>query len=303
MEYTPKQIIRELMVGVVPERQSEIDQLWKTYNPDVVIIEDKPGIILDANRDRIRFSPKTMDVFWLIGFSGWRAIECYSPHVICSAYGTSLQSLIDSDENLPEIEIQYKERLATAKSLIASSDTASADWPPDIPLPSANREVFDNVQYRVAFDLSLIAAGFTFLHEFRHVMLDVEKKRPIDRKEEELQADVWARDFITAKLESYAKDNSHDYHQVLRKRSMGLAIAALILHEITPQYGGNCSYFSIKIRLSTLLDNTPLPEDDNFWRFSASLLIGIFRQRHIPLPAEPMSPRALAACLLDLMPE
>lgn len=291
------------MVGVVPERQAEIDKHWKIYHPDIEVIEDRRGITLNATRNRIQFDPKTMDVFWLVGFSGWRAIQCYSPHVILSACGAALQSLLDDDDKLPELEREYKERLAVAKRLIADGDAAAEPWPPDIPRPSPDRNALDDSQYKAAFDLSVIAVAFTFLHEFRHVMLDVDGQRPVDRKEEELQADVWARDFMTAKLESYAKANGHDYHQVLRKRSMGLAIAALILHEITPQHGGNCDYFSIKTRLSTLLDNTPLPEDDHFWVFAASLLLGIFRQRHLALPAEPMSSRSLAETLLELLPE
>lgn len=291
------------MVGVVPERETEIDKLWKTYDPVIKVIEDRRGITLNATRDRIQFDPKTMDVFWLVGFSGWRAIECYSPHVIVSACGVKLQTLLDSDEKLPELEREYKERLAAAKRLIAEGDTASAPWPHDIPRPSANRNALDDTQYQAAFDLSVIAVAFTFLHEFRHVMLDADGQRPADRREEELQADVWARDFMTAKVEAYANANDHDYHNVLRKRAMGLAIAALVLHEITPQHGGNCDYFSIKTRVGTLLDNTPLPVDDHFWHFAASLLLGICRQRHITLPAAPMTPRALAVSLLDLLPE
>ncbi len=291
------------MVGVVPEREAEIDNLWQIYDPDIEVVDDRRGITLNATRDRIRFDPKTMDVFWLIGFSGWRAIECYSPHIILSACGVSLQSLLDGDEMLPELEREYRERLRAANGLIAADDAEAAAWPPDIPRPSANRNALDDAQYKAAFDLSVMAVAFTILHEFRHVMLDRDRQRPTDRREEELQADVWARDFITAKVKAYATANGHTYNEVLRKRSMGLAIAALILHEITPQHGGNCDYFSIKVRLGTLMDNTPLPNDDHFWVFSASLLLGIFRQRHLALPQAPMTARALTESLLELLPD
>lgn len=118
-----------------------------------------------------------------------------------------------------------------------------------------------------------------------------------------MQADVWAREFMTVKLAEFAKGHGHSYLEVLRKRSMGLALAALILHEVTPQYGGNCDYFSIKTRLTTLLHNTPLPEDDHFWCFAASLLVGVFRQRHITFSPSPMTARALAEHLLDKLPD
>ena len=100
-----------------------------------------------------------------------------------------------------------------------------------------------------------------------------------------------------------SKVHGHNYHEVLRKRSMGLALAALILHEITPQHGGNCDYFSIKTRLTTLLSNTPLPKDDYFWCFAASLIIGIFRQRHLPFEVLPMTAQALAEKLLGQLPD
>lgn len=40
-----------------------------------------------------------------------------------------------------------------------------------------------------------MATAFAFFHEFRHVMLDFDRTRPHDRREEELQCDVWVREF------------------------------------------------------------------------------------------------------------
>ena len=131
-------------------------------------------------------------------------------------------------------------------------------------------------------------------------MLDVDKQRPTDCREEELACDVWARDFMTANLATYAKTHNHYFHEVLRKRSMGFALAALILHEITPvwDHGGNAEYFSVATRLQTILDNTALPDNDHFWVFVASLLIGIVRQKGLPVVAPAMSAKALASHLL-----
>ncbi|MCA0422865.1 MAG: peptidase U49, Lit peptidase [Proteobacteria bacterium] len=301
---SPEDIIKALMKGATPERSDEIDTLWVKYHPKVVVADDGPGITLDATKERIKFNPKTMEVFWLIGFSGWRAIECYSPHVVLSApCGKTLTDLFDDDSDLPEVERDYKEKLAAARRLIAELDAGAAPWPEDLPRPSSDRNAIAGPQYQAAFDLTSLAVAFTFLHEFRHVMLDFDDQRPKDRKEEELQADVWAREFMTVKLGDYAKAHGHNYQEVLSKRSMGLALAALILHEITPQHGGNFDYFSIKTRLTTLLYNTPLSDDDHFWRFAASLLVGIFRQRHLAFSPPPMAARALAEHLLNELPD
>lgn len=300
----PEEIIKALMKGATPERSDEIDALWVKYHPKVVVVDDGPGITLDATKDRIKFNTRTMDVFWLIGFSGWGAIEGYSPHVVLSEpCGKTLTELFNDDSDLPEVERAYKERLATARRLIEERDVDLTSWPDDLPLPSSDREAFNTTQHKAAFDLTVLATAFTFFHEFRHVMLDFDGKRPKDRKEEELQADVWAREFMTAKLADYAEVHGHNYHEVLRKRSMGLALAALILHEITPRHGGNCEYFSIKIRLTTLLHNTPLPDNDNFWRFAASILVGIFRKKHLAFSPPPMAARALAEHLLNKLPD
>ncbi len=291
------------MKGAVPERANDIALLWERYHPKVAVVENRSGITLDATRERIEFSPKIVDVFWLIGFSGWRAIECYSPHVILSAAcGRKLQQLFDDDGELPDVERAYMERLATARNLIEQQEIDDAPWPDDLPRPVSDRNVLDSNQHKSAFDLVLIALTFAFSHELRHVMLDFDKARPSDRREEELQCDVWAREFMTAKLENYAREHKLDYHEVLRKRSMGLAMAALILHELTPKHGFNSHYFSIRTRLTALLSETKLPDNDHFWRFVAALLVGIFRREHHAFALPPMSARLLADHLLDLLP-
>lgn len=173
------------MKGATPERSDEIDALWVKYHPEVVVADDGPGITLDATKERIKFNPKTMDVFWLIGFSGWRAIECYSPHVVLSEpCGKTLTELFDDDSDLPEVERNYKERLAAALRLIDERDVNAAPWPDDIPRPSTDRKAIADNQYQATFDLTVLATAFTFFHEFRHVMLDFDGKRPDDRKEE-----------------------------------------------------------------------------------------------------------------------
>lgn len=174
-------------------------------------------------------------------------------------------------------------------------------WPPDIPRVTASREASVDPQYQAAFDLTLMALAFAFFHEFHHVMLDQDGKRPADLREEELLCDVAARDFITAKLEAYANANGHDYHQVLRKRAMALGLTALVLHEITPSWnhGGSQQYFSVATRMQAIVENMPLSDDDDpFWCFAAALLIGIFRQRGSLIDAPSMTARALTEYLI-----
>ena len=174
---SPKDAVIFLMKGAAPERKAEIADLWRRYPVDVVLLPDAERVTLNANGRRIAFDAKTMDVFWLVGFSGWKAIECYSPLVTASvASGRTIAETLRSDPDLGEVERAYKERLAAARAFIETRDVGAAPWPPDIPRPSANRNELDDPQYKVAFDLSCIAGSFAFFHEFRHVMLESRRR-------------------------------------------------------------------------------------------------------------------------------
>ncbi len=304
MRHSPeaKEALIKLMTGVVPERTKEITALWQKYGPEVWLVPDAKGITLNATKDRIAYDAKLMDVFWLICFSGWKAIECYIPHVVGSvAFGGSVADWMPQDDGLYTVESDYKARRAIAEGLINTADLSTVCWPPDIPRVTASREASVDPQYQAAFDLTLMALAFAFFHEFHHVMLDRDGQRPADLREEEMLCDVMARGFITAKLEAYAKANGHDYHQVLRKRAMALGLTALVLHEITPSWnhGGSQQYFSVATRMQAILENTPLSDDDDpFWCFTAALLIGIFRQRGSLIDAPSMTARALTEYLI-----
>lgn len=295
------EVVMSLMVGAAPERHADIEHLWQKYKPKVDIHDNACGITLNATGERIAFDLKTIDVFWLVGFSGWRAIECYSPHVV-SSYITDkeIDKLLQIDVDLPLIERDYKERRAAVNSLIKAKTTLAVLWPPDLPRPSSNRDAVECVEYKAAFDLTCLALAFALFHEFRHVMFDLDGNRPTDRRQEELACDQWARNFITANAGEYAKKHSRSCESVLRKRSMGFALAALVLHDITPvwAHGGTAEYFSLADRLKALLGNTPLPDHDHLWIFTASLLLGVFRQKGDALSQSGMSPRKLCECLL-----
>jgi hypothetical protein len=165
------------------------------------------------------------------------------------------------------------------------------------------RKTVPDNQYKATFDLTGSAVAFTLFHEFRHVMLDRDGKRPADRPEEELACDVWAREFVTVTAAAYAASKGLTYAEVLQRRSMSFVLAALILHEITPiwGHGGNGDYFSVAVRMETILKNTRLPPNSHFWNFAAAVLIGMCRQKHIPFDPPAMSAQALTDYLVGLV--
>lgn len=110
-----------------------------------------------------------------------------------------------------------------------------------------------------------------------------------------MACDVWAREFLTVKVGEYAEQHNHTYADVLRKRTMGLALAALLIHDTTPVWDrcGSESYFPVADRVKAIVAATPLAADDCFWVFAACLMVGIRRTRRMHVRLGPMSPKAL----------
>lgn len=300
-EPTDQTIVLHLLRGAVPERADEISGLWTKYAPAIDVSPSAVGTKMNANRHRIRFDTKTIDLFWLLGFSAWRSIEVYSPAlVITMLWGLPIDQALQIDEKLTTFERDYKERMKAAASLISATSTGDIPWPPDIPRPQADRDSFSDPQDKVAFDLTAMALAFALLHEFSHVKLLAEKAQPDTLPEEELACDVWARDFMTAKLADYSRAYGHTYEDVSQKRAMALAVAATIIHAITPTAAqwGNSEYPPLSDRVQAIVAGCNLPPDSWFWFFVACLLVGIMRQEHRPLDIAGRSPQALAEALI-----
>src|SRR4051794_20834224 len=68
-----RDVVLNLLRGAVPERANEISSLWTAYGPTIEVVPSTSGVTMNANRHRIRFDTKTIDVFWLVGFSAWRS--------------------------------------------------------------------------------------------------------------------------------------------------------------------------------------------------------------------------------------
>lgn len=273
--------IRDLLRGAVPERHSELDTLWERYAPAIELASDSRGITMDANKHRIRFDAKTLRIVWLMGFNGWQTIGLYAPALIWSGvFGKTIDEMFNGDEELGQLESEYKARATIAADLINTMRVEDVAWPPDIPEPGVDRPSLKSDQEKVAFDLVCMATAFVFLHEFRHVMFLNDGDMPADQLEEEMMCDVWARQFLTAKINDYAQVTGQSYKALLNKRSMAMALGTSVLHDITPEYSrwGTHEYPSIGDRAHAMVSGSPLSADSTYWTFSACLLTGIFRR-------------------------
>lgn len=301
-EASDRTIVLHLLRGAVPERADEISALWRQYGHDVEVAPDAKGVTMNADASRIEFDTKTIDVFWLFGFSAWRAIEVYSPAlVIATMTGMSLDQALNIDAQRGQYELDYKQRIASAQSLIAAKRTPDVSWPADIPEPTADRQGLGDIQHKTVFDLVALALAFALLHEFRHVMYCADDSAPSTLPEEEIGCDNWAREFMTSGLAVYAKAHGHNYAQVQQKRAMGTALAAVIIHAMTPTHAhwGNRQYPPIAERLTAMVGGCNLPPASPFWPFTACLLIALMRQENRPLDLVAHSNQEMVEALLD----
>ena len=301
-EPSDRTIILHLLRGAVPERADEISGLWSQYGHAVEVAPSRKGVTMNANGKRIQLDTKTIDLFWLLGFSSWRAIEVYAPAlVVATSSGISLDQALSVDEELGQYEFDYKQLIAAAQSLITAEQNSDIVWPSDIPLPSADRDGLDNIQHMAAFDLVALALAFALLHEFQHVMFCADKSATSLRPEEEIACDTYARTFMMSELAAYAKTHGHDFAQVQQKRAMGITLAAVIVHAMTPSHArwGNSDYPPISERLTAMIRGYSLPADSSFWAFTACVLIALMRQENRPLDIVACSNKEMVDMLLD----
>lgn len=301
-EPSDRTIVLHLLRGAVPERDDAISSLWRQYGPAIEVVPSTQGVTMNADAARIQFDAKTIDFFWLLGFSAWRAIEVYAPAlVVATSSGIPLDQALSIDTERDQYEFDYKQRIAAARSLIGAEQTAGIFWPADIPKPTADRDSLDDVQHMAPFDLVALALAFALLHEFQHVMFCTDKSAPSSLPEEEIACDTYARDFMMSGLAAYAKKHRHEFAQVQQKRAMGIALAAVIIHAMTPSHAhwGNRQYPPIAERLTAMISGHTLPAGSSFWPFTACLLIALMRQENRPLDILAHSDKEMVEMLLD----
>jgi hypothetical protein len=106
-------------------------------------------------------------------------------------------------------------------------------WPADVPAPGGAPP--NKVEDTAAVHLVKLATAYAFLHEVHHVKLAADGRRPADLKDEELECDRFAREFLMGKVTEYAAVSKQDELAVRNKRLTGIALGGYVLVEITPR--------------------------------------------------------------------
>jgi hypothetical protein len=301
-EPDPRTVVVALLRAAAPERARDLSAFLAEYDPAVEMTRSGPAE-MKAGRERIAFNNDMLDAVWLYTFSAWQAIKTYAPAVVVSlCTGSTVDAVLKFDEDLGPLEQAYKARMAIATTYATVAGADGRGWPDDVPRPTENRESLD-VQGRAAFDLASIAVAAILLHETRHVRFANDGLRPDDEAEEEMACDVFARSFLTERVGEYCADSREPFDRVMAKRAMGLAMASIVVHGLTPKFArwGSASYPSVGDRLDALIGNVAVAPDDNFWLVAASLLTGVMRQDHRPVDLVCTDARQLTGELIGLL--
>ena len=289
-----------------PERETELHDFLCANPVRFLEVEDRPGIVMNATWEHVKYARKDLQVVWLVGFSLWKAIQLFAPAVLGpTLLGRSSASVVDMDENLPRFERDYRERLASIARVVEDKTPSHAVWPPDIPEPVASRDDLSNDQHKLVYDIVIMATAVLFLHELRHAKFDRDDhngiSRPLRREEESL-CDAHARDWFISKHDQYAVEHGHDPQKVCSKRAMALLIVCEFLRFAKDHTGlrGADLYPPLADRIAVLSGSLSLPDTDHYWLFSSCVLFAEARRRHVSqleLPAG--SPKAISAYLLQ----
>jgi hypothetical protein len=297
-------IVLNLLRGAVPERADYLSRVWVEHGHDVEVANSATGATMNSTSRRIKFDIKTIDLFWLMGFAVWPAIELYGPAVkIAIETAMSIDKILDKDDERPQLEFEYRQRIGAIDALLVAHSTDAITWPSDIPAPTDNRESLNGDQEKAAFDLVCLALAFALLHELRHVMYFKAGDAPKEGYEEEMACDVWARATMTSTLAEYATKEGHSFAEVEQKRATGIALAAIIVHAMTSSTvrWGNDQYPPIADRLYALIAGYSQPDNSNFWLYTACLLVALLRQERRTLDISATSYRELVETLLGLL--
>jgi len=278
-------VIENLLLGACPERKLEIQQDWKTFQPEFYVKPDDVGAALSARKNRITWMHKTFVLDWVIATLGMQAIAAYSPYIFLAlTFNLPVTAKeLAQDNELASIQSQMDEVCYFAKLLWKAEQLEDLDWPSNIPIPGTFPEASLDPKGKATFDLACLAAAATFFHELRHVQFQAEKDAPEISIEEECACDEHARVMLLDRIADYCTKTEEPYSQVLDKRIMGLATAALCIAQQEPvgmQAAIVDSHPPVKERFRILVLEASADENALAWVYTGCVLIHLLRNVH-----------------------
>jgi len=218
-----QEAIQYLFSGSVPERENELSQLISDLQIVFQMLPDEHTdgrVIMDAGLYRfVRFNHRVVRSFWIGAFAAWEGYRAIAESDDISA--------IDID--------RFKELVASFEATIANQQADEDPLPHGIPEPGVLPDKVADPQRRAAAELAIIALGWAFLHEIRHIRHQREGTSagafgtPECKRNEEFSCDEFATKFVLEKMIDYSARSGDNFSLVRRKRELGIYLALFSL--------------------------------------------------------------------------
>lgn len=295
--------VLELLKGVIPEKQLDIETLWLKYSPRLRHIQSRVEFTLESGAfGSIQFSQKDLDLIWLIGFTSWQSIPAVSGMIVENAL---IQKSIDLEAlglkaNEQVALNRYSRLLKEMQSIKTCGCPEDYAWPSDIPHPDLDLSLLQTNDH-AARDITLIAAAFVILHEFRHVQLAADAVSATAH-DEELECDAYALNMILSGVGDYSGISGEPFTGVLSKRSVGVMLGMFVTVCILDRrlWAGTKKHPPLKTRFKQLCNGINLPGHDNVWVYVSSVLIALLHcANKVQGTVQFTDPKDLAAKMID----
>jgi hypothetical protein len=267
-----------LFGGVVPERKTEFDELWKKYQIEISLVPDGKEIVAEAGvYKHIKYNDRILRAVWVSAFAAW---EGY----------VAVHEMAVDNSGVPNLERFRK--LIDCVGAICVSDNPFGVQLPGIPEMGVLPTGAANVQLRAASELAFFATAWIMLHEIRHIFHQQDGTSstwdgPEAMRREEFSCDEFASKFLTEKANDYATQNNVFPDSVLFKRKTGIYFGVFALALLAQgNWGQSGSHPSVQARLDAvknLLSKTAIDKEFAVAASAFAALNEVFP--HSPFPS------------------
>jgi hypothetical protein len=284
VEEDAKKEIGLLLDGVIPERNDEITGYIEKYSPHFSLCDDRSGFTIEAGPYGIlKFTQRTMDMMWILGFAANQALHSYSSLIALLRINGSVldTNTLSAIPDQTDEERKYAELIAGVNELAKSETIESFSWPNLVPMPENGRPKDD--EGAATFDLIFMSGAYVFLHEMKHIAFSLDSNAPDSLHEEELQCDLFAKGLMLDNLSEYSAKSGYPLNRLITKRAMAIALAQFFMLVMTPteSWAGTESHPSVSDRILSMVSDLKIHEDDIFWLYSSSLFLAHYRHQEL----------------------
>jgi len=222
-DHEVQEAVRHLLLGVAPERSTELQSFMETYPLRFNFLPDdgRDGkFVMEAGNYReVHFNHRVLRAFWVATFAAWEGYR------VCA----------EADEDLTS----FRALLTCVRSVLEAADPEQVPLPDGVPEPGQLADQTNHPQARAAGELAMFASGWALLHEVRHCQHQIDgtsttwEKDAAKKHEEELSCDAFATEFILSQTGNYAQAHAVDRQKVEQKRQIGVNFALFAMAVIS----------------------------------------------------------------------